>query len=94
MQTQFLIDRSELSELIRSEVSAVVRASTPDAMADRCDIAGASQITHLSTGHLYKLTREGQIPFARYQSRLVFSRLELLAWMELKTVQVLNSDKP
>jgi len=90
METQFLIDRSELSELIRSEVSAAVKASTPEVKEkdDRCDIAKASQITHLSTGHIYKLTRECQIPFARYQHRLLFSRRDLLAWMESKTIAI------
>jgi excisionase family DNA binding protein len=88
MQKQFLIDRSELRELIRSEVSAAFKASTPEAMTDRCDIAGASQITHFSTAHIYKLAREGQIPFLRYRSRLIFSRRDLLAWIESKTIAI------
>ncbi len=88
MRTQILIDRSELSELIRSEVSAAFKASTPEVTDDRCDIAGASQITHFSTAHIYKLTREGQIPFVRYRSRLIFSRRDLLAWMQSKTISI------
>ena len=88
MQRQILIDRSELSKLIQLEVSKALKTSTPEAKTDRCEISEASQITHLSTGHIYKLKREGLIPCKKYQGRLVFSRRDLLAWMETKTIAI------
>lgn len=87
METQILIDRSELSKLIQLEIS---RASTQEAREsdDRCDIGEASRITHLSRSHIYKLTGGKMIPFARFQGRLIFSRRDLLAWMQSKTIAI------
>lgn len=93
MGTQFLIDRSELSKLIQLEIS---KTSTQEVREtdDRCDIGEASRITHLSRSHIYKLTGEKLIPFARFQGRLIFSRRDLKLWMDSKTIPVLNTDKP
>jgi len=52
---------------------------------DRCNFNDALKITGLSKSKLYKLTSTGSIPCKQYGNRLVFSKKELLAWMESET---------
>lgn len=41
----------------------------------------------LSKSKLYKLTSSGQVPFRNFGRRLIFSRKELLEWVEKQTVE-------
>ncbi|PVY43267.1 helix-turn-helix domain-containing protein [Pontibacter virosus] len=40
----------------------------------------------ISESHLYKLTAAKGIPFQKFNNKLVFSRAELLNWIETQTV--------
>jgi len=52
---------------------------------DRCYFDDALEVTGLSKSKMYKLTASGEIPCKQFGSRLVFSRKELLEWVERKT---------
>lgn len=52
---------------------------------DRCYFNEALEVTGLSKSKLYKLTSAGEIPCKQFGSRLVFSRKELLAWVDQQT---------
>lgn len=58
---------------------------------NRCTFAEALEITGLSKSKLYKLTSSNSIPHKYFGNRLVFSRKELLAWIEAQTVSKDNS---
>jgi predicted DNA-binding transcriptional regulator AlpA len=59
---------------------------TDDSQAsDRCYFNDALAITGLSKSKLYKLTATCEIPCKQFGSRLVFSRKELLQWVEQQT---------
>ncbi|WP_423148622.1 helix-turn-helix domain-containing protein [Rubrolithibacter danxiaensis] len=53
---------------------------------DRCYFNEALQITGLSKSKMYKLTAKGEIPCKQFGSKLVFSRKELMSWIESQTV--------
>ncbi|WP_266202861.1 helix-turn-helix domain-containing protein [Pontibacter kalidii] len=65
------------------------KSSTPriTESSDRCTLPDALAITGLSKSKLYKLTASKEIPHKRFGRRLVFSRKELLAWVETQTVE-------
>ncbi|WP_170871912.1 helix-turn-helix domain-containing protein [Pontibacter indicus] len=59
---------------------------------DRCTLKDALLITGLSKSKLYKLTSTNKIPNKKYGNRLIFSRRELLEWVESHTVNEFDSD--
>ena len=60
---------------------------------DRIDkIDEACKITGFSKSKIYKLTSQKEIPFKLRGNRLVFSRKELLAWLESKTIEPVKSN--
>lgn len=58
---------------------------SPIETTDRCYFDDALEVTGLSKSKMYKLTASGEIPCKQFGSRLVFSRKELLEWVERKT---------
>ena len=57
----------------------------PEEKSDRCYLEDALELTGLSKSKIYKLSAAGEIPCKQFGSRLVFSRKELLAWVERQT---------
>lgn len=53
---------------------------------DRCTLSEAVEITGLGKSKLYKLTATDDVPVKRYGKKLIFSRRELIEWVESKTV--------
>lgn len=89
MQLQFITTHQELQEVINTAVmkavAIITRSQGNDKPIDRCNFNDALKITGLSKSKMYKLTSTGNIPCKQYGNRLVFSRNELLAWMETET---------
>jgi len=78
----------ELVNLIASEVEArLKKIEHCELPQDRIDLQKASEIIGLKQSAIYKLTMTGAIPFKKYGNRLVFSRQELEAWMEERTIR-------
>ncbi|NEM98206.1 helix-turn-helix domain-containing protein [Pontibacter burrus] len=78
----------QLSTLIQSAVNkALAPQTTPTPKPDRCTFDEALEITGLSKSKLYKLSASNLVPCKRYNSRLTFSRKELLNWVEEQTVE-------
>ncbi|MGV3538381.1 MAG: helix-turn-helix transcriptional regulator [Rufibacter sp.] len=86
---EFILTTPEqLSQLLRVEISKALNNSQPkqQMLPDRCNLEEALEITGLSKSKIYKLTSAGAIPVKTFGTRrLVFSRKELLAWVESKT---------
>lgn len=83
----------QLSTLIQSAVKrALAPQTTPPAKPDRCTLDEAVEITGFSKSKLYKLTSSNGIAFKRYGNRLIFSRKELLEWVEEQTVEKSSDD--
>lgn len=85
---------NELQTVIIDCVNACLRNNkqTPPAKPDRCTLDEAVEITGLSKSKLYKLTSSNGIAFKRYGNRLIFSRKELLEWVEEQTVEKSSDD--
>lgn len=70
---------------------SAIETSTLD-LPDSCSFVQALEFLNergytISKSSLYKLTASNGIPHRRFKSRLVFSRKELLAWVEAQTVE-------
>jgi predicted DNA-binding transcriptional regulator AlpA len=90
------LDRNELhatlSEIVR-EAMANQKESKP-VLSDRItDLSEVEAITNLKKSSIYKLSANGGIPCAKFgNKKLIFSRSELLAWVENKTVKPVNHE--
>ncbi|WP_034256749.1 helix-turn-helix transcriptional regulator [Adhaeribacter aquaticus] len=77
----------QLSQIIREEIrKAFSSKPQPEQLPDRCTLEEAKAITGFSESKIYKLTSAKQIPCKHFGNRLVFSRKELLAWVESQTI--------
>jgi len=90
MQTIYQIDKNDLTEVISAIVrDAINNIPKPkeEPRPDRIDIDDVSLITGLKVPQIYKLTHRSEIPFKKFGKRLVFSRREILQWVEHQTKQ-------
>lgn len=83
------LTRKELEQIITDSVTKCLNGnplpSQPET-SDRCQLNDACEITGLSKAAIYKLTHERGIPHAKFGSRLVFSRRQLAAWIDSRTI--------
>ncbi len=82
-----LIGHDELKHLIRQEIEAVQRLLEAKPVHDTIPLVDALKMLEehgmpTSKAKIYKLTSAGEIPHRKYGNKLVFSRKELLKWME------------
>lgn len=80
--------REQISQIFRAELDRIlnVKPQPQQQLPDRCTFDEALEITGLSKSKLYKLTSSNQIPFRKFNKKLIFSRKELQAWVESQTI--------
>lgn len=89
-----------LQSLIENAVSrALSKENKPTVveLPDNLTLSGATDFLKeqgfpTSKAKVYKLTSAEKIPHRKYGNKLVFSRKELLQWIESQTVRVSNED--
>lgn len=83
------LSRKELEQLISDSVRNCLtdKLSPPQpTQSDRCTLADACAITGLSKAAIYSATHLKRIPYAKFGSRLVFSRRQLAQWVQEHTL--------
>jgi len=81
----------QLELLIQKSISKALSIhSTAPELPDRCTFKEAMAITGLSKSALYKKTMGKAIPFKTFGNRLIFSRRELIEWVETNTLSIPN----
>jgi excisionase family DNA binding protein len=86
------LDFDDLQAVIKSCLKEAVREINEipkkAELIDRINLNEAIEITGLKKPTIYKLTMEGTIPHEKFRNgRLVFSREELMFWMEANTTR-------
>lgn len=71
----------------RAVYSALNQKAQQPVLSDRCSLEDALELTGLSKSTIYKLTSSKEVPHKRFGNRLVFSRKELLNWVESQTIE-------
>ena len=71
---------------IESLLLDIKHPERPPEPSDRCQLKDACEITGLSKAAIYKGTSENKIPHSKFGSRLIFSRRQLVAWVESHTI--------
>jgi excisionase family DNA binding protein len=91
----FPIPLTELDEHITAAVNkAVARITKPEPVNDRIGFAEACILIGVSKSKLYKLTAENKVPCSRFGRKVVFSKKELLQWVDEHTFkEVSDKDK-
>ena len=83
---QFPQFAAEVFNYLNNLESRLSQSTPTQTETDRCDLSDAKKITGLSESKLYKLTATNEIPVKRYGKKLIFSRKELIQWVESKTI--------
>lgn len=85
---------SELVDLIGSDLEArFQKAEHEEPPADRIGLKEAIELIGLKHSAIYKMTMKGEIPHEKFGKRLVFSRKELLTWIESHTIRKPNAEE-
>ncbi|MCU0457652.1 MAG: helix-turn-helix domain-containing protein [Bacteroidales bacterium] len=84
----------ELVTLIADEIeSRISRQEASESLPDRIDLNEVMNITGLKKSAIYKLTMAGTIPHGKYGRLLVFSRTEILNWIDQQIVRKQSKDQ-
>ncbi|SUE34834.1 helix-turn-helix domain-containing protein [Rikenella microfusus] len=85
---------AQLEEIVQEAVRKVLRKEVlpteQPAPPDTLNLQSAVQLFRergysISTSRIYKLTSANRIPYSKYGARLIFSRAELLQWLDSQT---------
>ncbi len=94
MQEFILTTPEQLDEIVQQAVKKVLPIVTedkPQKIPDTCSVEQALSFLlengyQLSKSKLYKMTAEKLLPFRYFGRRIIFSRDELLKWMQQQTI--------
>lgn len=92
METIYQLNREDLHKEIKNcirELLEELKTSQEKPLPDHISLDEACEITGLGKASIYAMTHNKKIPFKHFGRRLVFSRKELILWMESHT----TSDK-
>jgi excisionase family DNA binding protein len=85
--------RMTIETIVSDAIQKIEKGKTP-ILPDRVtDLNEVSLITGLRKSTIYKETAAGTMPVSRFGKKLVFSRKELLQWMESRTVKPVDMAK-
>jgi excisionase family DNA binding protein len=73
----------KIDERIEKRLS---RIKQPSPINDNISFREACMVTGQSESKMYKLTASGEVPCARFNNKLTFSRKKLEAWMTANTI--------
>lgn len=93
MTTIIQLNQDELRAEIRTqfrELFEEIKSLPPVPVPDRLNLPEASELTRLSKSQIYKLTMLGEIPCQKFGRRLIFSRKQLLKWIDERTISAIN----
>lgn len=96
MKTLMQLDYNELREVVKDCFKEVIiEMKEQPALPELPDMIGPEEVMEI-TGRkkswLYKQTMTGGIPCKKFGKRLVFSRKQLLEWMESHTITKTNPE--
>ena len=86
VQLDFTELQTAIKNCLRDAIAEIKAIPDPPELPDRISLNEACQVTGSSKSQIYKLSMMGEIPVRHFGKRLVFSRKELTAWMEGRTV--------
>lgn len=101
MKEIILTTPEQLDEIVQKAIQKVLpkkQESQAKELADTCSVEQAllflaEQGYQLSKSKLYKLTADKLLPFRYFGRRIIFSRKELLQWVQQQTIASSNSDE-
>lgn len=101
MNEFILTTKEQLENIVQNAVKKALpkeQEVTPQKVADTCSMEQALSFLSehgykLSKSKLYKMTANKLLPFRYFGRRIIFSRNELLKWVEQQTISSSNSDE-
>lgn len=101
MQEFILTTPEQLDEIVQKAIKKVLptkKEESPQRIPDTCSVEQALSFLlergyKLSKSKLYKMTANKLLPFRYFGRRIIFSRDELLKWIEKQTVPSSNADE-
>lgn len=84
------LDYNELREVVKDcfkeAIKEINQQPVHPKQPDRIGVADVMEITGMSKSLIYKLNMKGNIPCKKFGRRLIFSRKEIIQWMESHTI--------
>ena len=82
----------ELKAIIRDVLSEQAEPTATGVQSDNINLSRATELLNkwgypTSKAKIYKLTSTGAMPCRKYGNRLIFSRMELLKWVDTQIKQ-------
>lgn len=78
--------RNEVKNCFREYFEEIRNLPEPKPLPDRMNFKEACEFTGLSDSKMYKLSMLNEIPVSRFCGRLSYSRKEVTAWKEDRTI--------
>jgi len=100
MNEIILTTPEQLDEIVQKAIKKILpddREEKPQKVPDTCSVEQALSFLSengytLSKSKLYKMTANKIVPFRYFGRRIIFSRNELLKWIEKQTIPSSSSD--
>lgn len=101
MDKIILTTPEQLEEIVQNAVKKALpdkEETKPQKIPDTCSIEQALKFLaengfQLSKSKLYKLTADKALPFRYFGRRIIFSRQELLQWVQQQTISSTNTEE-
>jgi excisionase family DNA binding protein len=94
------LEKTDLQEMFKDCIRQVINEVKPSkseclpdsiSLTEACAIIGTKE-KPASKATVYKLTMDKEVPFSKFGKRLVFSRKQLMEWMESRTICASSTD--
>ncbi len=86
MQTILQLSKDDLRAIFQEFSEEKLNLPPQISLPDKISLDEACAILGLQKSSVYRLSMDNKIPFQKYGKRLVFSRKDLLKWIDSRTI--------
>ena len=79
--------QTAIKSCLKEAIDEIKALPTPTTLPDKCGVKDVCQEHGFSEAFVYRETSRGSMPCSRFGNRLVFSRKEVRAWIQNRTIR-------
>ncbi len=79
--------QAAIKTCLKEAIDEIKALPTPTTLPDKCGVKDVCQEHGFSEAFVYRETSRGSMPCSRFGNRLVFSRKEVRAWIQNRTIR-------
>lgn len=85
--------RDEIKTLFKESLDEIKSIPKPPPLPDKMFVQEAADLLRRKPSWIYNQTMKGTIPFQKFGKQLLFSRKELIVWMESNTKRKVSPEE-